>query len=40
MSVIADFVVEILKADFTTIPWSEISGMRNILAHQYLGVSI
>jgi len=26
--------------DHNNIPWNEISGMRNILAHQYLGVSI
>jgi len=37
---IKDFGVEDLIADFKDIPWNEISGMRNILAHQYLGVSI
>ncbi len=37
---IKDFGVEDLMADFKNIPWNEISGMRNILAHQYLGVSI
>ena len=25
------------KLTFTTIPWREISGFRNILAHNYLG---
>ena len=37
---IKDFGVEDLIADHKDIPWNEISGMRNILAHQYLGVSI
>lgn len=37
---IKDFGVEGLIADFSNTPWKEISGMRNILAHQYLGVSI
>lgn len=37
---IKDFGVEDLIVDFKGIPWNEISGMRNILAHQYLGVSI
>lgn len=37
---IKDFGVEDLIDDFKDIPWNEISGMRNILAHQYLGVSI
>jgi len=37
---IKDFGVEDLIVDFKDIPWDEISGMRNILAHQYLGVSI
>jgi len=37
---IKDFGAEDLIADFKDIPWNEISGMRNILAHQYLGVSI
>ena len=37
---IKDFGTEDLIADYNDIPWNEISGMRNILAHQYLGVSI
>jgi len=37
---IKDFGVDDLMLDFKDIPWNEISGMRNILAHQYLGVSI
>ncbi|MFK5912886.1 MAG: DUF86 domain-containing protein [Woeseiaceae bacterium] len=37
---IKDFGVEDLIVNFKDIPWNEISGMRNILAHQYLGVSI
>jgi uncharacterized protein with HEPN domain len=27
-----------LKAQFPMIPWREISGFRNILAHDYLGI--
>jgi len=37
---IKDFGIDDLNADFENTPWSEIAGMRNILAHQYLGVSI
>jgi len=33
---IKDFGVEDLIADFKDILWNEISGMRNILAHQYV----
>nr|VFK41158.1 MAG: Protein of unknown function DUF86 [Candidatus Kentron sp. SD]VFK47409.1 MAG: Protein of unknown function DUF86 [Candidatus Kentron sp. SD] len=25
------------KADYPGIPWREISGLRNVLAHNYLG---
>jgi len=28
---------EEMKADYPHIPWSEISGFRNILVHNYLG---
>jgi uncharacterized protein with HEPN domain len=33
-----DFGVETLLAEQPNIPWREISGMRNVLAHEYLGV--
>ncbi|MBL4743053.1 MAG: DUF86 domain-containing protein [Cycloclasticus sp.] len=28
---------EVFKANFSNIPWKEISGFRNILVHNYLG---
>ena len=33
---IKDFGIEDLKMDYPHIPWSQISGMRNIIAHKYL----
>jgi len=33
-----DFGVEQLLTVQPTIPWREIAGMRNVLAHEYLGV--
>jgi uncharacterized protein with HEPN domain len=33
-----DFGVEALLAEQPNIPWREIAGMRNVLAHEYLGV--
>ncbi|PPD33545.1 MAG: DUF86 domain-containing protein [Methylomonas sp.] len=33
-----DFGVETLLAEQPNMPWREISGMRNVLAHEYLGV--
>lgn len=35
---IKDFGVETLAAEHPTMPWREIAGMRNVLAHEYLGV--
>ncbi|NOR79415.1 MAG: DUF86 domain-containing protein [Methyloprofundus sp.] len=35
---IKDFGIEGLKMDYPHIPWSQISGMRNIIAHEYLGL--
>ncbi len=35
---IKDFGIEDLKMDFPSIPWSQVAGMRNIIAHEYLGV--
>ena len=35
---IKDFGIEDLKMDYPDIPWSQIAGMRNIIAHEYLGV--
>jgi len=35
---IKDFGVEDLKMDYPDIPWSQIAGMRNIIAHEYLGI--
>jgi uncharacterized protein with HEPN domain len=28
---------EVVKAQYPTIPWKQISGFRNILVHNYLG---
>jgi len=35
---IKDFGIDDLKLDFPEIPWSQIAGMRNIIAHEYLGL--
>lgn len=37
---IKDFGVETLLASNSSIPWREIAGMRNVLAHEYLSVNI
>lgn len=33
-----DFGVEHLKMDYPEIPWAQVVGMRNIIAHEYLGL--
>ena len=33
-----DFGVDALLATYPDMPWCEIAGMRNVLAHEYLGV--
>jgi uncharacterized protein with HEPN domain len=33
-----DFGIEALLAEQADIPWREIAGLRNVLAHEYLGV--
>lgn len=35
---IKDIGIEDLKQDYPQIPWSQIAGMRNIIAHEYLGI--
>lgn len=35
-----DFGIEELRAHDAQIPWSRIAAMRNVLAHQYLGVDV
>ena len=35
-----DFGVEILLGQEPNMPWRQIAGMRNVLAHEYLGVDI
>ncbi|WP_394751705.1 DUF86 domain-containing protein [Crenothrix sp.] len=35
-----DFGVEILLEKQPNMPWRQIAGMRNVLAHEYLGVDI
>jgi len=37
---IKDFGVELLTDENPTIPWLQIAGMRNVLAHEYLGVDV
>ena len=36
----ASNVPEEIKAKFPSIPWEEMKGMRNILIHEYFGVSL
>jgi uncharacterized protein with HEPN domain len=36
--VLKDFGTETLLAEQPNMPWREIGGMRNVLAHEYLGV--
>lgn len=35
-----DYGIETLNTQKPHIPWAQIAGMRNILAHEYLGVDI
>ncbi len=37
---VKDFGTDQLASDYPDIPWAQIAGTRNILAHQYLGVDI
>lgn len=37
---VKDFGVDELITGHSDIPWDKITGMRNILAHQYLGVDM
>ena len=37
---IKDYGIDLLNAKKPHIPWAQIAGMRNILAHEYLGVDI
>jgi uncharacterized protein with HEPN domain len=35
---IKDFSVNDLKLDFPDVKWSQVAAMRNIIAHEYLGI--
>ncbi len=35
-----DFGIELLTEEMPQIPWSQVAGMRNILAHEYMGVDM
>jgi uncharacterized protein with HEPN domain len=37
---IKDFGSDDLKADYPEISWHQIAGMRNIIAHEYLGIDL
>lgn len=37
---VKDFGTDDLLADYVETPWDKIAGMRNILAHHYLGVDV
>jgi uncharacterized protein with HEPN domain len=35
-----DFGIEVLIEEMPDHPWAQIAGMRNVLAHEYLGVDM
>ena len=37
---IKDFGSDDLKADYPEISWHQIAGMRNVIAHEYLGIDL
>lgn len=37
---VRDLGIEQLANEFASVPWQQIAGLRNVLAHQYLGVDI
>lgn len=37
---VKDFGVDDLKQDYPDVPWSQVAGMRNIIAHEYLGLDL
>lgn len=37
---VKDIGPDVLMSSATKIPWDQIAGMRNVLAHQYLGVDL
>ena len=37
---IKDFGTDDLKLDYPEIAWHQIAGMRNIIAHEYLGIDL
>ena len=37
---VKDFGVENLLHDFPDVPWEQVAGMRNIIAHEYLGIDM
>jgi len=37
---VRDYGIETLESAAAEIPWKRIAGLRNVLAHQYLGVDL
>ena len=37
---VKDFGVEDLMNDYPEVPWHQVAGMRNIIAHEYLGLDM
>jgi uncharacterized protein with HEPN domain len=37
---VKDFGIDDLKQDYPALPWSQVAGMRNIIAHEYLGLDM
>lgn len=37
---VRDYGIEQLEATAPALPWQRIAGLRNVLAHQYLGVDL
>jgi len=37
---VKDYGIEDLLNDYPDVPWQQVAGMRNIIAHEYLGIDM